>query len=108
MSIPLKNWAVRDDLVEFNTLAMFGFFDYKISDKLTASFGLRYDRDKITLDDRLGDTKADKEDNVLQPKASLSYKKNENFLYYFNYGRGYRAGGYNPMVTVLFDRDFEK
>lgn len=102
------DWAVRDDLVEFNTLAMFGFFDYKISDKLTASFGLRYDRDKITLDDRLGDTKADKEDNVLQPKASLSYKKNENFLYYFNYGRGYRAGGYNPMVTVLFDRDFEK
>ena len=28
-------------------------------------------------------------------------------MFYANYGRGYRAGGFNPKVTPLFNRDFK-
>ncbi len=109
------DWAVTDYTVDFNTIAFFGFLDYKLSDKLTASFGLRYDIDNYEQEDRLpilfGEPAAiinKRDDNVLQPKASLSYQASENALLYFNYGRGYRAGGFNAQFTDLFAGDFRR
>ena len=109
------DWAVTDYTVDFNTIAFFGFLDYKLSDKLTASFGLRYDIDNYEQEDRLpilfGEPAAiinKRDDNVLQPKASLSYQASDNALLYFNYGRGYRAGGFNAQFTDLFAGDFRK
>ncbi len=109
------DWAVTDYTVDFNTIAFFGFLDYQLSDKLTASFGLRYDIDNYEQEDRLpilfGEPAAiinKRDDNVLQPKASLSYQASENALLYFNYGRGYRAGGFNAQFTELFAGDFRK
>ena len=46
-------FAVTDYTATFNTIALFGFFDYKLTDKLTASAGLRFDSDKFELDDVL-------------------------------------------------------
>ncbi|CAM4139886.1 TonB-dependent receptor [Zobellia roscoffensis] len=100
-------WAVTDYVATFKTLAVFGFFDYKLTDKLTASAGLRFDSDRFDLDDLLNDQTDEKKENVLQPKVSLSYQSTENVLLYANYGRGYRAGGFNPKVTPLFNRDFK-
>ena len=100
-------WAVTDYVVDFNTLAFFGFVDYKLSDKLTASAGLRYDSDKIELDDSLNAQKDEKSKNVLQPKFSLAYQATKSTLLYANYGRGYRNGGFNPVATTLFDRGFK-
>ena len=100
-------FAVTDYLATFKTFAAFGFFDYKISDKLTASAGLRYDSDDFELDDFLNGQIDSKKDNVVQPKVSLSYQANKDVLAYANYGRGYRAGGFNPKVTPLFNRDFK-
>lgn len=109
------DWAVTDYTVDFNTIAFFGFLDYKLSDKLTASFGLRYDIDNYEQEDRLpilfGEPAAiinKRDDNVLQPKASLSYQASDNALLYFNYGRGYRAGGFNAQFTDLFAGDFRR
>ena len=100
-------WAVTDYVVNFNTIALFGFFDYKLTDKLTASAGLRYDIDKIELDDSLNAQKDEKNKNVFQPKLSLAYQATKNTLLYTNYGRGYRNGGFNPVATDLFDRGFK-
>lgn len=109
------DWAVTDYTVSFNTIALFGFLDYKLTDKLTASFGLRFDSDNFEQEDRLpilfGEPEAiinERSDNVLQPKVSLSYQVSENALFYANYGRGYRAGGFNPSVTDFFNLDYEK
>ncbi len=109
------DWAVTDYTVDFNTIAFFGFLDYKLSDKLTASFGLRYDIDNYEQEDRLpilfGEPAAiinKRDDSVLQPKASLSYQASDNALLYFNYGRGYRAGGFNAQFTDLFAGDFRR
>ncbi|WP_420400508.1 TonB-dependent receptor [Flagellimonas sp.] len=100
-------FAVTDYVANFQTIALFGFMDYKLSDKLTGSIGLRFDSDKFELEDFLNGQTDEKSEDVLQPKASLSYQATENTLLYSNYGRGYRAGGFNPRVTDLFNRDFE-
>lgn len=91
----------------FQTIALFGFMDYKLSDKFTASFGLRFDNDNIEQDNRLLDTKPDKSQSELQPKLSLAYQATDNFLLYGNYGRGYRSGGFNSDATDLFDAEYD-
>lgn len=108
------DWTVTDYTVNFNTLAFFGFLEYDITDKLIASFGARYDIDNFEQEDRFpalfGDPVVinERDDKVFQPKFSLSYKASDNVLVYYNYGLGYRAGGFNPTVTDLFNNDFLK
>ena len=103
-----QEFAVTDYTVSFNTLALFGFFDYQLTERLTASFGVRFDSDNFEQDDRLGGVMNDRADNVLQPKFSLSYKATDKVLVYANYGRGYRAGGFNPQITDLYNLDYRK
>lgn len=108
------DWAVTDYTVNFNTLAFFGFLEYDITDKLVVSFGARFDADNFEQEDRIptlfGDPLVmnERSDNVFQPKFSLSYQMSDNALIYYNYGLGYRAGGFNPSVTDLFNGDYEK
>ena len=101
-------WSVTDYTTEFNTIALFGFADYKLTDKLTGSLGIRYDIDNFDQDNRLYGEMHTRSDNVLQPKASLSYQANDNALVYANYGRGYRAGGFNPIESELYNQDYRK
>lgn len=90
-----------------STFAFFGFADYKLSDKLTASVGFRYDDDTFKQEDNLFNEISERTNGVFQPKASLSYQTTESALVYVNYGRGYRTGGFNPAVTDKFNRDFK-
>ncbi len=100
-------YDVADFINETQTIALFGFFDYKLTDKLTASAGFRYDIDKFTQDDFLFVTNSERDNNEFQPKVSLSYQANKNLLFYANYGRGYRNGGFNADATDLFNRSFD-
>ena len=100
-------YKVTDYIVTFKTLAAFGFLDYKFTDKFSVSAGLRFDNDRFSLNDFLNAETNSKKANVLQPKLSFSYKLTKDVMTYANYGRGYRAGGYNPKVTPLFNRDFK-
>ncbi|MGP1991862.1 TonB-dependent receptor [Zobellia laminariae] len=101
-------YGIAADVVNTTTTyAVFGFIDYKLTDKLTASAGFRYDNDTFKQEDGLSGETFDRSNNVIQPKASLSYQATENALIYANYGRGYRTGGFNPAVTDRFNRDFE-
>ncbi|MGC6430840.1 MAG: TonB-dependent receptor [Jejuia sp.] len=100
-------YDVADFINETQTIALFGFFDYKLTDKLTASAGFRYDIDKFTQDDFLFVTNSERDNNEFQPKVSLSYQANKNVLFYANYGRGYRNGGFNADATDLFNRSFD-
>lgn len=101
-------YGVAADVINTTTTyALFGFIDFKLTDKLTASAGFRYDNDTFKQQDNLFDVTSERSNNILQPKASLSYQASENALIYANYGRGYRTGGFNPAVTDRFNRDFE-
>jgi iron complex outermembrane recepter protein len=101
------DFDTSDFVNETNTIALFGFGDYKITDKFTISAGFRYDIDKFTQEDFLFVTNSDRDNNEFQPKLSLSYQASKNILFYANYGRGYRNGGFNADATDLFNRSFD-
>lgn len=98
--------AVGDFTNNYKTFAVFGFVDYKVSDKLTLSAGLRYDNDNISQDNRSEGTNPSRVDTQVQPKVSLAFKATDNMLMYANYGKGYRTGGFNQGQTVRYGTDF--
>jgi iron complex outermembrane receptor protein len=100
-------YDVADYVNETKTIALFGFGDYKLTDKFTLSAGFRFDIDSFTQDDALFVTNSDRDNNEFQPKVSLSYQASKKVLLYANYGRGYRNGGYNADATDLFNREFD-
>ncbi|MEM0940169.1 MAG: TonB-dependent receptor [Bacteroidota bacterium] len=91
----------------FSTFAFYFFADYKLTDRLTLSAGLRFDSDDIEQDNNLTGTNPSKTQSELQPKASISYRAAKSVLIYTNYGRGYRSGGFNSEETNFFDAEFE-
>ncbi|MDB4225951.1 TonB-dependent receptor, partial [bacterium] len=100
-------YDTADYVNETNTIALFGFGDYKLTDKFTVSAGFRYDIDKFTQDDVLFVTNSKRDNNEFQPKVSLSYQASKDVLFYANYGRGYRNGGFNAQATDLFNGSFD-
>jgi len=98
--------AVGDFTNNYKTFAVFGFMDYKVSDKLTLSAGLRYDNDNISQENRSENTNPSRVDTQIQPKVSVAFQATENMLMYANYGKGYRTGGFNQGQTVRYGTDF--
>lgn len=90
-------------------IAVFGNVDYDIFEQLTASFGLRYDeedRDQLDLDDPNPATNFQEETfDAFQPKVSLTYRANDNQMFYGTVSRGFRSGGFNtprsPFPTTF-------
>ncbi|MFC4636025.1 TonB-dependent receptor [Dokdonia ponticola] len=97
----------NDDDNTIQTLAGFGFVDYKLTSRFTISAGVRVDYDKLTNESRISDTSIENDITVWQPKFSLAYQFSKNVLAYANYGRGYRSGGFNSNATVKFGRTYE-
>ena len=103
----VTNAPLSDFTNTFNTLAVFAFADYKVTDKLTIAAGFRFDNDNIEQDNRNDGTESEKSKQVFQPKVSFSYQFNPSVLLYTNYGRGYRSAGFNALATALFDVEYE-
>ncbi|WP_142784648.1 TonB-dependent receptor [Changchengzhania lutea] len=97
----------NDDDNTIQTLAAFGFLDFKISPKFTLSAGVRVDYDKLTNESRISNTSQENDITVWQPKFSMAYEISETVLAYANYGRGYRSGGFNSDETVKFDKTYK-
>ncbi|WP_299671226.1 TonB-dependent receptor [uncultured Polaribacter sp.] len=97
----------NDDDNTIQTLAGFGFVDYKLADKFTVSAGVRVDYDKLTNESRISNTSIENDITVWQPKFSLAYEFSKTVLGYANYGRGYRSGGFNSDETVKFGKTYE-
>jgi len=101
--------------------AVYGQADYKVTDRLTLTAGLRYTQEEKTIE-RLSVllpstvlvnvTKAEgvKEDfDALNPTAIVSYKVTDDLNVYGKFAQGYRSGGFNGeagsrlAVTTPFD-----
>ncbi len=105
--------------------AVFGQLAYDVSDRVEASFSLRYDKDDrenttLTpalyntsgLDLQFGDQR-DESWDAWQPKFTLRYQPNDDLTFYADVSRGFRSGGFNqtgvgeaanqPGVGDLFD-----
>jgi iron complex outermembrane receptor protein len=92
--------------------AAFGQLSYQITEKLTATAGLRYDYEHKRLlasgeylipglDPIVtqGDTLAKANFHAISPKVSLAYAIGDNNNVYASYSRGYRAGGITQLAS---------
>lgn len=84
--------------------AIFGDFDYNVTDRLRLNFGGRWNHDKRWLNNffftQLGDES--KTFTKFTPKVGVDYKLNTDTLVYASWSRGYRAGGYSLRATTAF------
>ncbi|SNS06322.1 iron complex outermembrane recepter protein [Sphingomonas laterariae] len=111
-----------------NTDSRFGFttkayaayaqVDYKITDALTLTGGLRYTHEKKTVERYLARLTAagrvvvvDLPEGVtppakfekMSPTATLAYEFNPNLNVYARYAQGYRSGGFNATASSTID-----
>ncbi|WP_158839212.1 TonB-dependent receptor [Polaribacter sp. L3A8] len=104
-------WYSQDTNFQTNELALFGELYWDITPKLKATFGLRYFSYNQKLEQKLAGfiaagggepTNEETNDSGFTPKFNLTYNINENSLVYGSATRGYRLGGANGIVPVLF------
>ena len=108
--------AVRNSLYNNNGMAFFGQATYRLTNRLTALAGLRFDRETR----KLGQDRSTIQPNgavtvnnlytdfattfgAVTPKVSLSYELSAASLLYVQYARGFRAGGLNAFAPTFDD-----
>ncbi|MCG3168615.1 MAG: Vitamin B12 transporter BtuB [Pseudomonadales bacterium] len=87
--------------------AVYGQFDYRLSERLTAILGLRWSvDDKATTlhnlfnDVGLATLAADDSWNHFNPSFTLTYDWSDTLMVYAKYASGYRAGGFNIRAAT--------
>lgn len=104
-------WYSQDTDFKTNEFALFGEAYFDISPKLKATIGLRYFSYTQELKQTLAGfvaagsgtpTNEETKDSGLTPKFNLTYTIGDNNLIYGSATRGYRLGGANGIVPVLF------
>lgn len=116
--------ALTQGDVGTKTWAIFGDFTYDITDQFALSLGLRYTNDRRhskvlrqslreggsptfggagIFSGRLGTVFATnsnfegkREDTAFTPRASISWKPNDDHNVYLSYSRGFKGGGFDP------------
>ncbi|RMF08577.1 MAG: TonB-dependent receptor [Alphaproteobacteria bacterium] len=107
----IDNGIVIVDLQEDNSndaYAVFGQIDFDITEALTLSGALRYDRDEREQTDLVSGAVRDESFEAIQPKLTLTYHLSEDALAYATYSTGFRSGGFNaPTVSIpVFDDEY--
>jgi len=82
---------------KLNSIGLFGFIDYNISDKFNISVGVRNEWEKLENTENVTFVKSKRTYNAFQPMFSADYKIAKDNMLYASYSRGFRSGGYNPL-----------
>jgi len=119
---PLGLTAATEGDVDTKTWAIFGDFTYDITDQWSVSVGGRYTSDKrharvlrqtylfggqpgLGGDAGFGvgtpiattsNFDGKRKDTAFTPRASVSFKPNDNHNFYLSYSRGFKGGGFDP------------
>lgn len=92
------------DKVRDQQFAVFGQIDYKLTDQLTVSAGLRYSY--VTFDFRQVSgnnlptdvvTTGSTDESPITPKFQIDYSPTDNLMFYASAGKGFRPGGSNSI-----------
>ena len=89
----IKNVTGSRDYDSENT-AIFGTFDYLLSETLTLSFGMRWEDWEANYEDTFGE-QFNPSDQMIGGKLSLVSEWSDDVNIYASIGRGYKAGGFN-------------
>jgi len=97
-----------DTKTTVSSLGLFANFDYNVTQKLIATAGLRYDRDKSETEDFLNPYEADKSYEEISPKVGLKYIVSDKFMTYATVAKGYKMGGYYMMAPSNDLKSYDK
>ncbi len=119
--------AATEGYVKTDTWSVFGDVTYDLTDQLAVSVGGRYTNDardsRILRQTKLGvsrvfggtplvlattsDFTGQKSFKRFTPRASVSFKPNDDHLLYASYARGFKGGGFDPrgLSTAAPDTD---
>lgn len=108
--------------VRTDTWSFFGDFTFDVTDRLSLSAGGRYTRDNrqstIFKANRIGgaspplggtainfgapitDFRGKARFNKFTPRASISYKPNDDLMLYASYSKGFKGGGFDPRGSA--------
>ena len=112
-------WWSTSWRTEWEQLAGFGELSYDLTDKLSATVGMRAFESKFAsrtdwagyFYDAKTESASDGSTDDLTYKLNLSYQANEDLLTYFTYAQGFRPGGgnaegaTNPNVPEIYEPD---
>ncbi|TAP29605.1 TonB-dependent receptor [Alteromonas sp. KUL17] len=89
--------------------AVAGHVSYDFTSNLELTAALRFDHDtRKSFDPNFeADTFAEKDFSQWQPKITIAYQVQNNFLIYTGYSKGFRSGGFNEPAEGI-DRAFDK
>ncbi len=127
---PAGDFATDINEQDHESWALFGQFDYQLTDSLTLTAGLRYSDENKKLDTLYlesstaggfflpqfaatfsrEDTQEEINDDQVTGTIKLSYFVNNDIMVYASYGKGYKAGGTNtdridPAFEQVFDAE---
>jgi iron complex outermembrane receptor protein len=94
-------------------IAGFGEANFKVTDTLKLTAGVRVSKDSYTIESLSGGpqnsgpragTQSNSE-NPVTPRAGIEWQADPNDLYYFTYSKGFRPGGGNPSIP--YDPTFQ-
>jgi outer membrane receptor protein involved in Fe transport len=94
-------------------IAGFGEANFKVTDTLKLTAGVRISKDSYSIESLSGGpqnsgTRAGTQSNSetpVTPKAGIEWQADPNDLYYFTYSKGFRPGGGNPSIP--YDPTFQ-
>jgi iron complex outermembrane recepter protein len=103
-------WYSQATDIKTNELALFGEAYYAPTEKLKLTLGLRYFNASQDFSQLIGGFVGNGvESNPgaikgsgINPKFNITYSASDNSNLYFNAAKGYRLGGANPSVPVIF------
>ncbi|NKF22601.1 TonB-dependent receptor [Solimonas marina] len=88
------------NIYRYTSWALFGQADYDLTQKLTATLGLRYDMVDANGTNLVTSEPSSHKFHEPQPKVSLSYQFTPQTMGYATYGKGFRTGGFNPDTPL--------
>jgi iron complex outermembrane receptor protein len=96
--------VTTDNQVDSVSRAVFGQVDYRLTEKLELTTGLRYTQDEktTTLSNPFTGVFVGEDSNEwskVTGRLGLNYYANDNLMLYALYSTGYNAGGYNQLLT---------
>lgn len=98
---PALTMLQLDESNDNNAYAVYGNVDFDLTDSLTLSGALRYDRDDRRQRDVLSGAVRTASFSSVQPKVTLTYRFSPDQLVYATYSTGFRSGGFNaPTVAI--------
>lgn len=91
-----------------NTIGIFGHVDYQLTDRFSATFGLRYDDDHKEIDDFSNDEYDEADYSAFSPKFALQYKLNDQVTTYATVAKGYKSGGFYMFAADGYPTDYDQ